>query len=243
MDKLNISSVSESPSQARQARKKHLADGMEGDATIQVKGGMVADLVHLIRSNPDKSWGQYLKAQDWELINGTILSSEWYPLGPFRRMGAALFKEVAGSDRDRVRAFGRAGAERFLSIYQNIIVPGDPIQSLNNLIYFKDLFVRGDFRLEENNAPPNQAQIFLYQPAEIPETYLFKAFCYLLAGVEEAIVLLAGGRAVSSRVDSKPGGWAITLSWELHPDRPQARPPDGSGNIDARAFAVKGIAE
>ena len=91
---------------------------------MQVKGTMITDYVKLVRSNPDKDWGRYLEDGDWEIINGQVLSSAWYPYEFFRRLGYAVFKEIAPGHQVACHLFDDAGAittETPYTVSENIL--------------------------------------------------------------------------------------------------------------------------
>jgi hypothetical protein len=97
----------------------------------KVKGTVLLDQVRMIRGNRDKDWNQYLKPEDWQIINGRILPSVWYPLELYQRCGWAVFKLIAGGNLDLVRAYGRIrGKELFGDIYKAVILSQDPEKAL-----------------------------------------------------------------------------------------------------------------
>jgi len=73
----------------------------------RVKGTLLLDYVCMIRANKDKDWQKYLKPEDWEIINGRILPSLWYPYETFERAGMATFYVLGGGNFDAVRAWGK----------------------------------------------------------------------------------------------------------------------------------------
>jgi hypothetical protein len=211
----DVSMVEEARHLARLARKFHLKKGMEGEEGIVLKGSLVVDLARIIRANKEVRWDKYLVPPDWEIINGVILISDWYPIGAFRRMGNAVFREMAGSSLEDVHSFGKASLEYFLKVYENIIVNGSPIESLKRLFRARKLFVKGNLKVNVVRAEPGALEYFISRPAEVPEKEFFKALCYASAGVGEAVVLRAGGGNESSRIEESDQGCKVTISWEL----------------------------
>ena len=74
---------------------------------MKVKGTLIIDYVRIIRANRERSWDRWLAKEDWEIIDGQVLPSNWYPYESFRRIGFAVFKEIANSDLNVAQQFGR----------------------------------------------------------------------------------------------------------------------------------------
>jgi len=88
----------------------------------RVKGTVLLDYVRLIHVAKDKNWDKYLKKEDWNIINGRILPSVWYPYEYFYRFGNAVLQEIAGGNMDIVRQFGKSNAETlFKGTYKGIM--------------------------------------------------------------------------------------------------------------------------
>lgn len=47
---------------------------------MEVKGTLLVDYVKAIKGNKDREWDKWLEPEDWELIEGNVLPSQWYPL-------------------------------------------------------------------------------------------------------------------------------------------------------------------
>ncbi len=46
---------------------------------ITVKGTVLTDLVKIVRKERQLGWDDYLQPEDWDIINGDILATQWYP--------------------------------------------------------------------------------------------------------------------------------------------------------------------
>ncbi len=97
---------------------------------MEVKGTLLLHWVKAIRANRDKDWSDSLTAEDWELIDGRILPSNWYPFEQWVRIGSALFKVAGNRDLNLTRVFGLDWMKNFLEVYKNILVDGDPAASI-----------------------------------------------------------------------------------------------------------------
>ena len=213
---MNISTVSgifRVRKEANAARSVSVEIAREGEPRLMVKGSLLAYLVRVIRSHSTLNWRKYLTPPDLDIITGSVITSAWYPVGPFRRMGEAVFRELAGSDLETVRKFGRAGVEGLLIVYPMLVVPGNPARSLKKLADLKDLFFIADFDFKNFRTAANTIQYTMTRPREIPEEHLFLAFCYQIAGAAEGIVLHSGGQRARSEIESAGRRYKITVSW------------------------------
>jgi len=162
-------------------------------ADKKVKGSVLMDQVRMIKANKDKDWNQYLKPQDWEVINGRILPSLWYPLEIFQRCGYAVFKLIAGGNLEAVRAYGRIrGKELFGDIYRAVILTQDPEKALEryNAItaqLYNFLNVKG-----EKVGDKHMRTTISYDPTD--KTY--EVHIYQVWGQIEQLIEMAGGKNV-----------------------------------------------
>jgi len=181
---------------------------------MRVKGTMLLDYLKVIRANKDKNWNQYLKPEDWEIINDNILASTWYPLDSYRRMGYAVFKEIAKGDLNIARGFGRFNCKNLLQVYKNVLVPGDPMESAKRLARLRRNFFdqTGDSKIIELDKTSFKNEVYL--PAEDSKALYKEAFVNHLAGLVEEIVEQAGGKNVKSTIEDKAEGVTITVKWE-----------------------------
>jgi len=180
---------------------------------MKVKGSMILDYVKVIRANKEKNWEPYLEPQDWDIIEGKILPSSWYPYETFQRIGLAIFREIAKSDLDTVRQFGRHSIKNFLNIYKTIIVPGDPGASLEKLASNQRLYMEGDFGIEVAAKGGDWLKYRIKAPPGEKDSEQLEAYAHQLAGSAEEIVLQAGGRDVAVSVERKKGGFELSVRW------------------------------
>lgn len=66
---------------------------MESDR--KCKGSVMLDIVKVVRAFRDLDWGEYLKPEDWEIIDAMVIPTEWYPIDSYMRIGMAVYKVVA----------------------------------------------------------------------------------------------------------------------------------------------------
>jgi hypothetical protein len=99
------------------------------------KGSMFTDLIKLIKAVPGADWNRYLKAEDWEIINGLCLPTTWYPIESYMRMGYAAFQLISGGDVARVRVFGLAAMkELWEGPYKPFLDRHDPFEAVQKFL-------------------------------------------------------------------------------------------------------------
>ena len=180
-----------------------------------VKGSMLLNYVKIVRANPDRDWGKYLEDDDWQVINDKIFTSNRYSYGSFRRIGYAVFKEIAGSDFNLVRSFGRFNMKTLLELFQNaFLVPDDPRASVRKLTMTKGVFMSGDSTTRVLDQGEKWVRCIVMVPSEEDDPERAEAFCWQYAGHLEEVVEQAGG--VSPKTEIKPSGsnFEILISWE-----------------------------
>lgn len=181
---------------------------------MKVKGTLILDYVKIIRANRDRNWEQYLTAEDWEIINGQVLASSWYPYDCFRRTGQAVFKEIAGSNLDVTRAFGKTMMKELLQIYKNIVIPGDVVGSLKRHSALRRSFVDDDSGIEVLESGEDWARSLMRVPAPDRGAEYAHAFCHQVAGNLEQIIEEAGGKDPKTTIRPSGEGYEIKISWK-----------------------------
>jgi len=180
---------------------------------MQVKGTLLMDYVKIVRANKDRKWDRWLAAEDWEIINGQVLPSNWYPYENFRRIGFAVFKEIADSNLETVRSFGRFSMRRLLEIYKNVLSPGDPVASARNLAKLRRTFMRGEQETRVAEAGPGWLRYEVSTGAEEDHEHSL-AFVHQMAGNLEEIAAQTGGKNVTAQVAEEGKVFNILVRWE-----------------------------
>lgn len=173
------------------------------------------DYVRMIRANKDKEWGKYLTEEDWEIINGRVLPSVWYPLETFRRTGMATFHVLAGGDLEKVRAWGRISMEQLAKgIYKSVLSEPDPMRALERIVLLRQQFFSFSDMIFER-LEDKHARVWLEYP---PEEEGAEPYATQLAGGFERIIELAGGS--NPKIKFYPGehegkrGHEFDITWE-----------------------------
>jgi hypothetical protein len=106
----------------------------------RVRGVLFADYVRMLRAHPGALREADLADEDRRLIEPMIDASGWYPLETFERLGLAILKTVAGGDLNRVREWGRSSMTHVAGAVDQLVVPGDPRESLMRFQVFRRTF-------------------------------------------------------------------------------------------------------
>ena len=188
----------------------------------KVKGTVLLDYVRLIRVAKDKNWDKHLKKEDWDIVNGRILPSLWYPYEIFFRLGKAVFHEIANSNLDIVKQFGKSNAETlFKGTYKGIM--DSTVSSGGGVIKFLERyatltptlfnFVTNSYEKISENHVIFRVKIDLKPDEMISEPYFAQ-----LSGTIEKVVEMCGGKNPKTKLIAKQ--WegapdtAIDISWE-----------------------------
>lgn len=181
----------------------------------KVKGSILLDYVRMIRANKDKDWNKYLKPEDWDIINGRILPSMWYPLDTFQRAGLAAFHILGGGKLDLVRAWGRISMEQLVKgIYKSIIMDADPIKAIDKFVLLRKQFYNFS-ALEMKAIGDKHLNVWIEYGAKEDGA---EPYCAQLKGGFERLVELTGGKnpKVSTGIKKHDGrdGIEFDLTWE-----------------------------
>jgi hypothetical protein len=95
-----------------------------------VKGVLFADYVRMLRAHRGRAWHDFLEPEDLVFLHQTIDVEAWYPMASFERLGVAVFQVSAEGDLGLVRDWGRASVARVVGANEQVLVPGDPRESL-----------------------------------------------------------------------------------------------------------------
>lgn len=96
----------------------------------KVKGALFVDYVRMIRASKHLDWGMILGPEDLGLVRERIEPDAWYPMEAFERIGNAILREIAGGDLSLVSLWGRLSVDELASLYDGLLVQGDPRESM-----------------------------------------------------------------------------------------------------------------
>jgi hypothetical protein len=154
-----------------------------------VKGTMVLDIVKTIHGFQDKPWDQYLSREAQDLLQQRILASAWYPYEPVINCLNAVYRLIGGNNPENARAWGRInGQQLFETAYKNLLMPGDPMESMKKLNILSATFFKGFVHASKELGPRHfEVQTF----DDDPRT---EAIYYLIQGWIDVLVENAGGK-------------------------------------------------
>ena len=181
---------------------------------MKIKGTMIIDHVRLIRANKDKDYGEYLTDEDWEIINGKVLPSNWYPYESFRRIAYASFMVIGQADPENARTFGRFAMRNMVKVYKTLLVPGDPVASVEKLAALRRTFYDGDIGTQLKEKGENWLIYEIKAPKEETDRKRWEAYTWHLSGNLEELVEQSGGKDVQSSRDFKGETAEIKVAWK-----------------------------
>jgi hypothetical protein len=182
---------------------------------MKVKGTWMVDIVRLVRSNRDKDYAKWLEPEDWDIINGTVLSSVWYPFESYKRVGLAAYKVVSGSDLNLTRLFGRTTMQGLVQVYKNMVAPGDPAASVQKFCNLAQNFFRGvQTHYEVHGMGPGWIEVKLNIAPEDGLEELGDVFGYQIAGALDEMIQLTG--VADGRIELKKtaDGYDYRITWK-----------------------------
>lgn len=184
---------------------------------MQVKGIILLDLVRIIRSEKEKNWQPHLQPEDWEVINGHVVTSAWYPGDLFYRISYAVYKVSGHSDLDVCFAYGRFTGGNVIKLYKNILVIGDPETSVNRFIARRKLFFGGEYADAEIGRATfgNGWLKFQYTVADpvARGSEVATVVAYSLAGGLHELVERTGVDSVRTDITEKGQAFEIYITW------------------------------
>jgi hypothetical protein len=180
---------------------------------MRVKGSMIVDYVRLIRANKDREWDKYLKPEDWEIINNRVLPAFWYAYDSCRRIGLAVYHEIAQADLATTKIFGRFVGRNLLEIYHHVLAEGDPVASIEALCAMNDAFSDGEAGSTLMDKGPGFVKIRFQAPDEEDREFM-EAFCAQIVGIYEEVVDQAGGNNVHSSSELVGDRCDFFINWE-----------------------------
>jgi hypothetical protein len=178
----------------------------------RVKGTLLLDYVRMIRANKDKDWRKYLTPEDWEIINGRILPSLWYPYETFKRGGMAAFYLLGGGNLDAVRAWGKISMEYLTKgVYKSIVADPDPVMALERFVIMRRQFFNF-VAMEFEKIGEKHVKIIL---AGAPDDSSIDAYGAQLAGGLERLVELTGGKNPHIKYINRPSAGESNTEFDI----------------------------
>jgi hypothetical protein len=181
-----------------------------------VKGTLFREYVQMIRNNKNLDWSKHLTPEELVYINQLILSSQWYPMPTYQRMGAAIFKEIAKGKTEAALLWGKISMETMASLYKDTLVVKDsPLQTLEKFkIINRHFFDFEGFEITIRNL--NHVSIKISREFG---TLAAEAYSHQMLGSFQRLVELAGAREAKAEFTAKMWESApntvIDLEWKI----------------------------
>lgn len=160
-----------------------------------MKGVLFADYVRMLRGRKDIDWAARLPREDHPFLRVKIDGNGWYPMDSFERLGNAILAEIAGSDLDAVRMFGRFSVDTLRALQPELVADGDPLDTLMRFRVLRATYF--DFEaLEIPMATDGAAHIVIrYHMGAMAE----EAASYQTMGFFERLLEIGGAQNVYAR--------------------------------------------
>ena len=169
----------------------------------RVKGTLMVDYVKMIKANPQLNWNDFLKPEDWKIIESRILPSVWYPFDTFQRLGVAIFKIIAKSDVETAKLWGKLRAKELFTVtYKSLGESPDPITAIKKYIAIRNTFTNFKmFEMEIEEIGPKQIKIMSKSVESRHEGN--EAFTWQVMGSIEKLIELTGGKNPKFKILAK----------------------------------------
>ena len=149
----------------------------------------------MLRGRKDIDWSTRLPREDLPFLRVKIDANGWYPMESFERMGNAILAEIAASDLEAVRMWGRLSVDALRTAQPQLVAEGDPIETLMRFRVLRSTYF--DFEaLEIPTLSDGEAQIVIrYHMGEMAE----EAASYQTMGFFERLLEIGGAQNVYAR--------------------------------------------
>jgi hypothetical protein len=181
----------------------------------RVKGVLFVTYVRMVRGNKGLPWAAHLLPEDQPYLQQRIEDGAWYPMETFERLGLAILRLVATGNLTLVRSWGRLSAVEMAGAFEDLIVPGDPRETLMRIQVVRRTFF--DFEtvtvLELDDTAAMLEMGYGMSPAA-EEAAAMQAL-----GFFEGLVELSDGRVSEAALAER--AWAgdprtvLRLAWDL----------------------------
>lgn len=84
----------------------------------------------MLRAHKAIDWSRQLAAEDVRFLHERIEPQLWYPMPSFERMGLAILDVLAHGELQAAREWGGRSAELLAGVQPELLVAGDPRESL-----------------------------------------------------------------------------------------------------------------
>ena len=159
----------------------------------------------MVRSSKGVDWSKHLTPADRACIGGTIDPGGWYPMETFERLGLGILAEVARGQLDGVRMWGRFQVHTVIDAYPDLVVAGDPYQSMMRFRVFSRSFFDFD-AIDVHTVEEGRAEIAIgYRMSPAAE----ETACHQTLGFFEGLTQRAGAADIAARFTAR--------SWEGAP--------------------------
>ncbi len=182
-------------------------------AARMVKGSVLLDMVKVVRAFRDLPWDDYLKPDDWNIIDGMVIPTAWYPVENYQRIGVAVYYLVAKADKRVVSQFGElAMQELFNGPYKPFLDKGDPLTSVEKFLDLRRSLFNFS-RMEAAGTGDKSMQVKVWELGELKDGV--DMFLVLTGAHFKKLVQLNGGEMVKLMTRGEEKGGDLVLYFDL----------------------------
>jgi hypothetical protein len=170
----------------------------------KVKGILMIPWVKIIRSDKTGLFDKWIEEEDKEFLTRRLFPSSWYPFSSYMHFFSAVAEVGANGDEQTIYNWGYDfSVELLTSTYKNMIVPNDPLKSIEKSISLLGLLFDSG-RLEKKTIGKKSIEL---HATGFPKD--FKYFYCLMRGWNARVIAISGAESVNSQFTLK--------SWEGAP--------------------------
>lgn len=182
---------------------------------MRIRGLFLKDYVRRVHELSHLEWDRFLTPEDWEIVNSTIIPTEWYPVETMAHIGQGIFEMVSKNNYGLVRLHGRARVDEIYDdAARKFLIKGDPAGSMRSFVSIAGRFV-DEVEVKFEGAANGVAEVSFWPVDDAPAWDLFRE---IQAGTMEALIELNGGKNASAEFieitrDGR-GGCIIRVNWK-----------------------------
>lgn len=180
----------------------------------RVRGVLFADYVRMVRGHQSAPWANYLLPEDMTYLSTRIEPNEWYPMATFERLGVGILHEIAASNLEAVRMWGRMSVDQLCQVSPNLVAVGDPVDTMMRFRVQRATYF--DFEaLEIPTLVDDHAQVVIhYYMGDIAE----EAASNQTVGFFERLLEKAGASQIQARLSEcswhRDNRTLLELAWQ-----------------------------
>ncbi len=184
---------------------------------MKVKGTTILDLVRILRATKEKDFNKYLEPADWDIINDTVMASQWYRGDSYWRIAYAVACVVGEKKLDNLYSFGRLAAKSRIQMFKRIVVPHDPVASLEKYISFWENyydFEGAEYRKAEIDSGQGRIIVKTYDYPDMTIPEMRAIYAYGLAGAFHEVIEQSLKKKILADINDNNNHFEMIYKWK-----------------------------